>query len=261
MISLSAEIVEQSVLMNTTNNQPKQAGFGFQTTQWSLVLQAREGDSSDAQAALETLCRAYWRPIFHFIRARGHQGEEAQDLTQEFFRVVIEKGYFEQADPDRGRFRAFLKGSIKNFLANEWKKSKRTKRGGEFEFCSFDEFEEERFQVGDPSTVSPDRAYDRQWARSTFDTTLSRVREEMAGRGHGGRFELYKPFLLPRTSDTSYSEAAASAGLTEQAFKSGMYRFRERVRAFFMEEVANTISDPRDLESEARELMKALAER
>lgn len=247
--------------MNTTNNQPKQGGFGFQTTHWSLVLKAREGDSSDAHTALETLCRSYWRPIFHFIRARGHQGDEAQDLTQEFFRLVIEKGYFEQANRERGRFRAFLKVAIKNFLANEWKKAKRTKRGGEFEFCSFDEFEEERFQTGGSGGETPDSAYDRQWARTTFETTLTRVREEMTGRGHGDRFDLYKPFLMPRASESSYAEAAASAGLTEQAIKSGIHRFRERVRSFFMEEVANTVSDPKDLEMEARELMKALVER
>ena len=246
--------------MDRSKQQPQPGGFGFQTTHWSLVMKARADESSDARVALETLCRAYWRPIFHFIRARGHQTDEAQDLTQEFFRVVIEKGYFDQADQDRGRFRAFLKTAIKNFLANEWKKSKRQKRGGEIDFCSFDEFEEDRFQACASTNASPDSAYDQQWARTTFEATLEHVRQEMAERGHLDRFELYKPHLMPRATETSYAEAAASANITEQAFKSGIRRFRERVRSFFLQAVSDTVSDPSDVESEARELMKAMTQ-
>ncbi len=222
-------------------------------------MKAGGPDGEDSQFALETLCRNYWRPIFHYIRARGYQGDEAQDLTQEFFRLVIEKGYFEQVNRDRGRFRAFLKVAIKNFLANEWKKASRLKRGGTIDFCSFDEFEEERFQSGTSDADSPDSAYDRQWARTTFEVTLARVRKEMMERGHQDRFDLYKPYLMPRAGEGSYADAAASAGLTEQAFKSGIFRFRERVRTFFLAEVANTVSDPSDVEGEARELMKAMA--
>lgn len=223
-------------------------------------MKATGPDSNDAKEALEALCRSYWRPIFHYIRARGIQGDEAQDLTQEFFRVVIEKGYLEQADQDRGRFRAFLKVAIKNFLANEWKKTNRQKRGGEIDFCSFDQFEEERFEIGSLEADTPDIAYDRQWARTTFETTLSRVRNEMEERGHSERFDLYNPFLMTRAAGKSYAEAAASAAITEQAFKSGLHRFRERVRTCFLQEVAKTVNDPNDVESEARELMKAMAE-
>ena len=244
--------------MDKAGNEVRDGGVGFQTTHWSLVMQARAKESSDAEAALETLCRTYWRPIFHFIRARGYQSDEAQDLTQEFFYTVIEKGYFDQADENRGRFRTFLKTAIKNFLANQWKKSKRQKRGGEIDFCSFDEFEEDRFQASNSADASPDKAYDQQWARTTFESTLDRVREEMAERGHLERFEIYKPHLMPRASGTSYAEAAASANMTEQAFKSGIRRFRERVRMFFLQAVADTVSPPQDAEAEARELMKAM---
>ena len=241
--------------MNETN----QPGYGFQTTHWSLVIKAAGSDSIDAKEALELLCRSYWRPIFHYIRARGFQGGEAQDLTQDFFYIVIEKDYFGQADQERGRFRAFLKTAIKNFLSNQWKKANRQKRGGDFDFCSFDQFEEERFETGYSKADTPDIAYDRQWARSTFETTLDTVREEMEERGQMDRFNLFNPFLMPKAAGKSYAEAAASANISEQAFKSGLHRFRESIRSCFLQEVAKTVSDPSDVENEARELMKAIA--
>ena len=238
---------------------PKQQVAAFQTTHWSLVIQAAGENSSAAATALESLCRAYWRPIYYYVRASGLNSVDAQDMTQEFFYTVLEKGYFGQADRNRGRFRTFLKVAVKNFMASEWRKAKRIKRGGQQRFCSLDELEEDRFQIDANGSVSPDSVYDARWARTVFSNTLAKLRNEMKNRGHLDRFELYKQFVLPSESPSIYAAAAKANGLTEQTIKSGVHRFRERVRTFFLKEIAETVENPADAESEAQELMRALA--
>src|SRR6476659_4164862 len=137
----------------------------FATTHWSVVLAAGHSSAAGAQAALEKLCRTYWFPLYAFARRQGNSPEDAQDLTQDFFFRLLEKNYLAKADPDRGKFRTFLLGSLKNFLVNEWKRAGRLKRGGDLTFHSFDAHEaEERYAGEQIDETNPASAYERQWA-------------------------------------------------------------------------------------------------
>ncbi|HEX5219681.1 MAG TPA: sigma-70 family RNA polymerase sigma factor [Verrucomicrobiae bacterium] len=230
----------------------------FNTTHWSVVLQAAGGDSSSA--ALERLCRTYWYPLYAFVRRQGHEVHEAQDLTQGFFELFLAKHYLKEVDRDKGRFRSFLLASLKHYLANEWKKANRQKRGGLVETTSFDATDaEERYRLEPVEESSAEVIYDRRWARSVLDSVMAKLREEFAQTGKGDRFEPLSRFIFQEPQPGEYPRLAAQWKVTESGVRSSVQRIRERYAALFRAEIANTVSDPRDVDGEIAHLMKALS--
>jgi len=237
---------------------PGEAGR-FATTHWSVVLLAGQNNSAQAAEALEKLCRAYWYPLYAFVRASGWPHEEACDLTQEFFSRLLEKKWLAEADPARGRFRTFLLAALKHFLANEWNRGQTLKRGGGREFIELDALEaEERFALEPVDAASPDALYGRRWALTLIARAQDRLRDEMIAAGEGERFAALEPTLVGEHTDESYGGLAACFGVGIAGVKSMVLRMRRRFRALLREEIAETLGEGQDVEAELRELFAAL---
>jgi len=230
----------------------------FATTHWSLVLRAGKPDAVESAAALEKLCRAYWYPLYAFVRREGHGPDEAQDLTQEFFSRLLAKNYLEMATPARGRFRSFLLASLKHMMANERRAASRQKRGGDASVFSLDAHEaEERYQVEPADPLTPDRIYERRWAEAILARVLDRLETEFTG--HAMRFDQLKVFLIEAKGANSFTEVAGRLGVTEAALKAVVHRMRRRYAQLFRDEIAQTVADPADVEDEIRQLLASLA--
>jgi RNA polymerase sigma-70 factor (ECF subfamily) len=232
----------------------------FATTQWSLVGAAnlQAASQTRARAALEQLCRAYWYPLYAFVRGRGHSAIDAQDLTQAFFASVLEAGGFAAAERGRGRFRSYLLGAMKHFLTNEWHKQKAQKRGGGVELLEWDALDPERrlAELAAPGE-DLDLVFDRQWALETTGAALTALREEMEGAGQRDRFALLKGCLAGQ-EEAPRAELAARLGLTENALKVAIHRLRQRYRVLLRAAIAETVSDEAELEEELRYLVSVL---
>jgi RNA polymerase sigma-70 factor (ECF subfamily) len=240
---------------SASNSTRPEAGW-FATTQWSVVLLAGQADSAPGAEALEKLCRTYWYPLYVYVRRQGNSPEDAQDLTQIFFSRLLEKNYFAKADPDRGKFRTFLLGSLKNFLVNEWKRAGRLKRGGDLTFLSFDANEaEERYAGEQIDESNPANAYERQWAVALIEQVFSILRGEYAAAGKAQLFEALKVFVWGDTSSASYVEIGRQLNLTEGTVKVAVHRLRQRFRELLRTEVAHTVARPEDIDSELRHLI------
>ena len=240
----------------------------FATTRWSLILSAAKSESGEqtARDALAELCRIYWRPIFSVACQRGRSKEDAQDLTQDFFLMILDHNWLEHADPHRGRFRSFLLKSLQNFLINAAEKSHARKRGGDVEFISWDDW------MGDaPSRLSisaqaldslpPERLFDFHWATTVAEQALRRLREECEGKDRLRLFYALSPHLTEDRDEISYTDLAATLGVTETAVKKQLHTMRQRYRSLLHDEVAHTVASPADVEDEIRYLCAALAAR
>jgi RNA polymerase sigma-70 factor (ECF subfamily) len=231
----------------------------FASTHWSVVLAAAQADDPDTRAALEKLCRAYWKPLFVFARRLGYSQRDAEDLTQGFFEQFLGKGYIRAADPRRGRFRAFLLTSFRHFVGNEWAKNRTAKRGARVTFVSFEELTPgESAQLEQGTDLVPEAAYDRQWALRVYDLALSRLRSEFAEAGKEQQFDLLKPFLSKLGSNADYAPIADRCGRSEGAVAVAVRRLRVRYGELLRAEVANTVASPEDIEDELRVLRTAL---
>ena len=233
----------------------------FVTTQWSLVAAARNDEAGTTQAhrALEALCKAYWFPLYAFVRSRGYSSSDAQDLTQAFFAGLIQTGGFRGADPDRGRFRSYLLGAMKHFLANEWHRGRAQKRGGGTPLLELDALEPEARYALLAQPADPDRAFDREWAQATVARALDRLRIESEQTGRGTQFEVLRGSLTGDEADRS--ETAARLDISEGAVKVAVHRLRQRYRALLRAEVAETVADPSDVDDEMRYLVEVLRRR
>lgn len=231
----------------------------FRTTHWSVVLQA--GGASDAAgSALEKLCRAYWYPIYGFIRWRGHDEHQAKDLTQEFFARLVSSDSLQTVSPERGKFRTFLLAAVKNFLANDWRDSQRIKRGGGKEILSWDGLDpEERFSHEPHDAGSNDSWFDRRWAQTVVTGALARLGSEMERDGIKARFDILKVFLQGDGAGLSYLEAAQRVGLSEPATKTAIFRMRRRYGELIREVVAETVGNSGDVDAEIQHLIAVLA--
>ena len=231
----------------------------FRTTHWSVVLCAGGEPSSEADRALEELCRAYWYPLYAYVRRQGRSAEDAQDLTQEFFARLLERRYMQLADPLRGRFRTFLLSSLKNFLVNEWEKSRAAKRGGGAITFSLDEKEADGRYLAEPvDGLTPDRIYEKRWAVTLLERVLGLLREKYAAEAKMALFEALKPYVWGETIQDGYDEIATRLGMTTGALRISMHRMRDSYRALLRQEVARTVSAPADVDRELRELVAAL---
>jgi RNA polymerase sigma-70 factor (ECF subfamily) len=239
-----------------------QRGSGeFRTTHWSVVLRAGQSDSGLARAALEDLCQGYWYPIYSFVRRRGFSPEDAQDLTQEFFSRLLANGGLATVHPAKGRFRSFLLASLKNLLANEWNRARTQKRGGGVPLLSLDEkAAEERFQLEPQENATPETIFERRWAETLLERVLLRVRAEWNQRDKQQRFDTLKAFLTDRRGEVPYAEVAAKLDTTVPALRSVVHKLRELYRRVFLDEIAQTVDDPDEVEDEVRRLFAALGD-
>lgn len=238
--------------------QKPKAASSFETTHWSMVLRAG-GSGTDSSDALEKLCRAYWPPIYSWVRSQGHAIEEAQDLTQEFFARMLRYGSVGRANPAQGRFRSFLLGSLKHFLANEWHRARAQKRGGGQPVFSLDSVEGiERDAMEPRSDETPDRLFERRWAETLLARVNARLRREYEAVGQTGRFEALKSYLLGGGDAVPYIDTARTLGLTESAVKSAIHKLRQRYGEMVRHEITQTVATPEEVEDEIRCLLAAL---
>ncbi len=233
----------------------------FTTTHWSVVLAASDSPSPGASQALESLCRAYWYPLYAYVRKKGYTMEDAQDLTQAFFARMLEKNYVAQAQSERGRFRTFLLAALNHFLADEWDKTQRLKRGGGQEVMSFEAISaEERYRMEPVEQLDAAKLYERRWVTTFFDRVLTRLREEFHHSGKAELFDQLKPSMLAEETGVSYAELGRQLGLNEDAVKQAVRRMRHRYRALFREEIAQTVDGPGEVEDELKHIFAVLSE-
>ncbi len=233
----------------------------FPPTRWSVVLAAQQTPSPAVDDALETLCRAYWQPLYVFVRRQGHSKEDAQDLVQGFFARLLQKQWLDDVAREKGRFRSFLLASLKHFLLNEWDRQRAQKRGGGQAPLPFDTAIAERQYQAEPDPgAAADRAFERRWALTLIERTLARLREEFAAAGKTREFDALKGFLTAEQGGLSYAAAAAQLDLNEVAARVAVHRLRRRFREHFRAEIAHTVARPEDVEAEVRHLMAALGD-
>ena len=232
----------------------------FATTHWSMVVSAGGPRSSEAGRALATLCENYWFPLYAFVRRAGYKAEDAQDLTQEFFVRLLAKNYLAIADRQRGRFRSFLLGAMKHFLANQERCRAAQTRGGHRLMISLDfRSGENRYSQIEPvDNLTPERLYEKRWALTLLDLVLSRLREKFCAAGKSEVFDTLKQFLAGETAKPAYLEVAERLGMTEGAVKVAVHRMRRRYRKLLKEEIAGTTAGPEEMEDELGELLAAL---
>jgi RNA polymerase sigma factor (sigma-70 family) len=249
--------------MAPAGGQPGGAKTGapvFSTTHWSVVLAAGQQKSPEAAQALEKLCRTYWQPLYVYVRRRGYNPDDAQDLTQQFFALFLEKEGFSLADPDRGKFRTFLLTAIQHFLADEWKRAHRAKRGGGARVVSLDtQAAEERCRAGLAEALPPDRAYERCWAITLLEQVLSSLRGQYLQAGKGRLFEALEDFLWGPDASMSYARVAEELDMTEGAVRVAVHRLREHYRDRLRAEVAHTVDQPGSVDEELRYLIALMS--
>ncbi len=232
----------------------------FITTQWTAIVAAGADETSVSSVALEELCRSYWFPLYSHVRRKGHSEDEAKDLTQEFFAVLLEKNYVGQANRDKGKFRSFLLASLNHFLCNEWDKKKALKRGGDRTFLSLDDDSaEERFQLTHSSELSPEEEFDKSWAIAVLEHAMIGLEKELLAAGKEETFAQLKPFLSTKPAKGEYEQLAPKIGMTANAIGVAVKRLRERYRSLIRAEIANTLTDTGSVEDEMSHLFLTLA--
>jgi RNA polymerase sigma-70 factor (ECF subfamily) len=235
----------------------------FATTHWSLVGAAKADEVSQTRAreALEELCRTYWYPLYAFVRSRGYSAVDAQDLTQAFFARIIETSGFASADRKSGRFRSYLLGAMKHFLANEWHRAQTKKRGGQVRFIEWDALDPEaRYAGTSEQTDNPEHLFDREWALETIAGALQELRNEMTKAGKSEQFEVLKGSLTGE-DELSREEIAARLDMSEGAVKVAVHRLRRRYSKLLRAAIAETVSNEEDLDDEMRYLIAVLRRR
>ena len=236
------------------------AATNFTTTHWSVVLASADWDSPQSAAALEQLCRAYWYPLYAFVRRQGHNPHDAEDLLQSFFACFLEKQFLNDVDRAKGRFRSFLLAALKHFLADEWDKAKTHKRGGAVQFLSLEEgVAEGRYWEEPASDLTAEKLYEQRWACTLLERVMDRLEADSAEAGKRHFFEGLKPFLVGESRSVSYAELAARFGVSEAALKMKVQRLRHRYQRLLREEIAQTVASPEEVEDEIRYLFQVLS--
>jgi RNA polymerase sigma factor (sigma-70 family) len=223
-----------------------------------VVLTAGQAAATGALPALEELCRAYWRPLYAFVRRQGRDPQEARDLTQEFFARLLSQGDLARVGPEKGRFRTFLLTALSHFLANEWNRAHRLKRGAGVVPLSIEGDAEEWLAREPVHHDTPERAYERRWALTLLEQALDRLRGECAGNGRAAVFEALQGLLDGSRADEGLATVGERLGLSEGAVKTALHRLRRRYGELLREAVAQTVGDPEAVEDELRHLLGAL---
>jgi RNA polymerase sigma-70 factor (ECF subfamily) len=249
--------------MNASEKVNENAGLPpglFATTHWSVVLAAGQGDSPQAIEALERLCRTYWYPLYAYVRRRGYQPQDAQDLTQGFFAALLTGKYLGQANRARGRFRTFLLTAFGNFLHNEHDRATALKRGGGREIVSWEAHTAEGRYAQEPAGgLSPEQIYEKRWAATLLERVLARLRDESIDAARRELFDQLKPHLWGEDEATPYAQLATRFNLTVSAIKVTVHRLRRRYREVLREEIAQTVADPAEIDGEIQYLIRVMS--
>jgi RNA polymerase sigma-70 factor (ECF subfamily) len=232
----------------------------FAATRWSIVIAAAGGsEATNSRRALEELAGLYWFPLYSFIRRRGHDHAQAEDLTQEFFARLLEKKFLNSVDPAKGKFRSFLLACVKHFLANEWEKSQSIKRGGAIKLLSLDgPAADARYEREQADNLTPERLFERRWALAVLEQVMNRLQIEHAAAGKADLFEALKSFLAGEGDSQSYATIGERLNMTAGAVKVAVHRLRSRYRQLLKDEIAQTVADPGEVEEEIRYLLSCL---
>lgn len=230
----------------------------FATTRWTVVVAAGTTGDARSKMAMEELCRIYWYPLYAYTRRRGYSKEDAEDLTQAFLARLFERNVLDGLNPELGRFRAFLLASLKNFLANEWDKSQRQKRGGGATILPLSgDAAEQRYRIEPAHHLSPDKLYDRLWAITLLERVLEKLEEANSGNHV---FPVLKPFLTVARQHMDYPSVAAELGMSEGAARVAVHRLRKQYREYLKAEIAGTLAEPEQFEEELRALLAAFSD-
>jgi RNA polymerase sigma-70 factor (ECF subfamily) len=232
----------------------------FATTHWTVVLAAGKRSTPQADLALEQLCKTYWFPLYAYARRRGHGKEDAEDLTQGFFRQLLERRWFADADRSKGRLRAFLITAFKRFMANEWRRASAQKRGGGKIHLPMDTvFAEGRYAADTTPQLTAEAMFDRQWALTLLDLTIRKLDAEFAQAGKSGEFAVLKNCLVAAHRAIDYDAVAVGLGAGTGAARVAVHRLRKRFRELYRRKVLQTLPPGADLEDELRHLASSLA--
>jgi len=245
---------------NRIDSSAQNGAVAFATTHWSVVL-AAQGESPAAQEALEKLCRAYWRPIYGFVRRQGVGPEEAEDLTQAFFALLLERRDLDMVRKEKGRLRSYLLVSLKHFLANERHRAMAIKRGEGRRLIPLEELRSgEHADLEPADNLSPDRIYERRWALTVLEQVFARLKNEYGAAENARLFDRLKELLAGESGQLSQAKIAGEFGMKENAVKQAFHRFRQRYQLLLREEIAHTVAVPGDIEDELRHLIGILRE-
>ncbi len=229
---------------------------GFRTTRWTDVLAAARGEGTQSRRALEKLCESYWHPVYAFVRRQGFGADEARDLTQGYFTRLIERGGLKGVRPERGRFRSFLLASVRHYLLNEIDRSRAQKRSPERPLVALETESAEREYLSEPADeMTPESVFEHKWAAAVFEHTLERLRAECIGDEKRRRFVAFRPLLVGDEPAPSYRELSTWLEMSEDAVKVSIHRLRQRFGELLREEIADTVSDPTDVDDELRHLL------
>jgi DNA-directed RNA polymerase specialized sigma24 family protein len=238
----------------------------FATTRWSLILSYANSDATkeNARQALAELCRIYWRPIFAFIYRRGYSISDAQDLTQDFFLMVLKGDLLSLADPDRGRFRSLLLKALRNFLTDNRDRCKAEKRGGGKQFVPWDDWMAEApsqfsTSIPEPQDWPAEKIFDLRWATTVTEQALRHLADECENSGRRRMFTVLSKYLTSDRSDVSYASLSVSLGVPESSIKRLLHHLRARYRVILRYEVSQTVENPEDVDGEIRYLCAVLA--
>jgi RNA polymerase sigma factor (sigma-70 family) len=232
----------------------------FVTTRWTMVLRAGRSDTTGAAAALTELCQAYWYPLYVFVRKRGHSSHDAEDLIQGFFAKLLRLESLKSVSPEKGKFRAFLLASLKNFLAEAWEKSSAKKRDVRMTLSLDAQAAEARYAQEPINAHSPDRLFERQWAVTLLDAAMRRIADQYERGGRGELFRELRFSIAGEKNALPYRDLADRLALSEEALRVAVYRLRKEFRKTLREEIAHTVSNPAEIEDELQELRRILSE-
>jgi RNA polymerase sigma-70 factor (ECF subfamily) len=248
------EVTSQSEIGGDTYHGPA----AFTTTHWSVVLEA-QGESPAAQEALEKLCRIYWRPLYGFVRRQGVSPEDAQDLTQGFFALLLERRDLRSVRKEKGRLRSYLLTALKHFLTDEHRRAKAIKRGKGERLIPLEELRTEEPTGMDPADpLTAERIYERRWASTLLDRVLSRLEDQYRARGNAALFDCFNQLLGDEPGAPSQADIAAQLGMTENAVSQAYHRFRQSYQSLLREEIAHTVATSGDIENELRYLIAVI---
>jgi RNA polymerase sigma-70 factor (ECF subfamily) len=249
---------DQVTSLTDVGSSAREGGVAFTTTNWSVVLEA-QGGSPAAQQALERLCRTYWRPIYTFIRREGTGPDEAEDLTQEFFAMLLERRNFDAVRKEKGRLRSYLLTSVKHFLVSEHRRAVTIKRGkGQRPIPLEDLTAVKRAEMEPANHLSADRIYERRWALTLMEQVLHRLKAEYDAGGNAALFDLLKQLLPDEPGAPSRAQIAAQLSMTDNALRQAFHRFRHRYQLLLREEISHTVAVASDVEDELRHLIAVL---
>ncbi len=247
--------------MNETS--PASAFTIFHTTRWTMVIRA-QGGAPEARAALGDLCEAYWMPVYRFLKREGRNDDDSRELTQEFFSRLLAGSTLEKADPGKGRFRSYLLGALKHFLADRRRSESRQKRGGGVVIESIESSGSETspgLSIADQGAEASDAYFDRHWALAVMERGVNAVRDSLVQAGKAEHFEVLKPWLIGDVESLSQADAATTLGISTGAVKVAIHRMRQKFGDAIRQEIAETVDTEEEVAGELRYLIEALQAR